>query len=80
MRLSTLLDKVINTLNRKDADKLDDKELSLAITKMQKQKRLSSKEFLEVYNSLRQEGPTIQYQNPDARVRELQSLNQEPNP
>ena len=48
--------------------------------KIQKQKRLSSNEFLSVYDSLWKEGPKVQYQNPDARVRHFQSITEYQNP
>jgi hypothetical protein len=43
------------------------------MTKIEGQKRLSSKEFLKVYDALRQEGPIAKYQNPDTWVRNLQA-------
>lgn len=74
-------DKIISALkDRKNTEKLEDKEIFQAMAKIKKQKRLSSQEFLKVYNTLWQEGPTIQYQNPDVRVREHQSLNNTPDP
>jgi hypothetical protein len=43
-----------------------DEETLQAITKIQNRKKLSSKEFLRVYDTTRQEGPKATYQNPDS--------------
>ena len=69
-------DNVINALkDKKSTDNNDDETVVKAADKIQKQKRLSSNEFLKVYDSLWKEGPTVKYQNPDARVRHFQSIN-----
>jgi hypothetical protein len=71
-------DAVIDFL--KDKKSIDDKIIAKAANKIQKQKRLSSNEFLSVYDSLWKEGPKVQYQNPDARVKHFQSINRYQNP
>lgn len=74
-------DNVINALkDKKSTDNNDNETIDKAAIKIQKQKRLSSKEFLSVYNSLWKEGPAVKYQNPDERVRHFQSLNGSQNP
>jgi hypothetical protein len=73
-------DRFLDALKSKKNDEKLDNEMAKAMTKIQKQKRLSSQEFLKVYDSLWREGPATSYQNPDARLREMQSLNQNPNP
>jgi hypothetical protein len=68
-------DNVINALKvKKSTDNNDNETIDKAANKIQKQKRLSSKEFLSVYNSLWKEGPAVKYQNPDERVRHFQLL------
>jgi hypothetical protein len=37
-----------------------------AMIKIQKRKKLSSQEFLKVYDTIRQEGPKTAYQNPNS--------------
>jgi len=39
-------------------------EQKIIINKLKKQKKLSSDEFLLVYNSIWQKGPEVKYQNP----------------
>jgi hypothetical protein len=46
-------------------DKADEETLQ-AINKIQKHKKLSSQEFLKVYDIIRQEGPKTVYQNPNS--------------
>jgi hypothetical protein len=74
-------DKLIGALkDKKSIDNNDDKEMVKAINKIQEQRRLSSQEFLSIYNSLWKAGPTVKYQNPDAQVRQLQSNKWLPKP
>ena len=74
-------DNVINALkDKKSTDNNDDETIVKAADKIQKQKRLSSNEFLKVYDSLWKEGPAVKYQNPDARVRHFQLINDSQNP
>jgi seryl-tRNA synthetase len=56
-------DKLLKTLKSK---KNKDKKIMRAITKMERQKRLSSEEFTKVYNSLWKDGPSVKFQNPDS--------------
>jgi hypothetical protein len=74
-------DKLIGTLEGKKMTDSNDKEkLVTAINKIQKQKRLSSQEFLSIYDSVWKKGPTVQYQNPDERVRHSHSTKEDQNP
>ena len=57
-----LLDALKLSQNR---DKPDEETLQ-AISKIQNCKKLSSKEFLKVYDTLRKEGPKTAYQNPNS--------------
>ncbi len=43
-----------------------DEETLQAITKIQNRKKLSSKEFLRVYDTIRKEGPKATYKNPNS--------------
>lgn len=43
-----------------------DEETLQAMIKIQKRKKLSSQEFLKVYDTIRQEGPKTAYQNPNS--------------
>jgi len=74
-------DKLLAALkDKKSPYSNDDKMMGKAASKIQKQKRLSSSEFLSVYDSLWKEGPAVQYQNPDARVRHFHTINGSQNP
>lgn len=55
-------------------------ELSVAVEKIQKQKRLSSQEFQKVYEALWREGPAIKYQTHNEGVKEAQSISRLQNP
>jgi Ca2+-binding EF-hand superfamily protein len=70
----------LNALKAKGNQNPTDQEITSAFTKIEKQKRLSSQEFLDVYKSLWKPGPTVVYQSPDGRVRESLALNNKPNP
>jgi len=61
-------------------NKRNNKKRPEVINKIQQEKRLTSQEFLNVYNSLWKEGPEVHYQNPDSRVRHFQKINDEQNP
>jgi hypothetical protein len=61
-------DKVIDVLKSKNDD---DKRTNQAMNKIEKQKRLSSEEFLKVQESLWKEGPSVKYQNPDSWNKEM---------
>ena len=57
--------RLLETLKRsKKGDKPDDETLR-AISKIQEHKRLSSEEFLKVYDTIWQEGPKTGYKNPE---------------
>jgi hypothetical protein len=44
-----------------------DAETARAIAKMGSQQRLSSQEFLKIYDSLWQEGPRVKHRTPDVK-------------
>ncbi len=54
------------------------KKMAQAVAKMENQKRLSSQEFLNLYESIWQNGPSITCQNLGARERQAQFINQNP--
>ncbi len=57
--------RLLETLKRsKNGNKPDDETLR-AVAKIQEHKRLSSQEFLKVYDAIWQEGPKTEYKNPD---------------
>jgi hypothetical protein len=59
-------ERLIETLKlSQNVDKPDEETLQ-AITKIQNRKKLSSQEFLKVYDTIRKEGPKTSYQNPDS--------------
>ena len=67
--------KFVYTLERK---KNNGKKV--VINKIRTKTRLSSQEFLSVYNSLWKEGPVVHYQNPDSQLRHYKAVNEEQNP
>ena len=74
-------DKLIAALKvSRSTDNNSDKEMFRTINKIQKQKRLSSTEFLRVFNLLWKKGPSVLYQNPEARDLHLQSIKSRPEP
>ena len=54
---------LIKILNKK-SNKLKKDNVDV-VNKLRKKERLSSDEFWSVYNSIRQEGPEVKYQNPN---------------
>jgi len=52
-----------------NAGEKDQKKAIGATAKGKKLRRLSSAEFLKVYNGLWREGPRVKYKNPDAWIR-----------
>ena len=73
-----LTSRLLNTLKNLNKEK-PEKEISQATLKIENQKRLSTQEFLKIYETIWQEGPTIKYQNPGAKERQLQSVSNNPN-
>ena len=58
--------RLLETLKRsKNGDEPDDETLR-AMVKIQEHKRLSSQEFLKIYDAIWQEGPKAEYKNPDS--------------
>ena len=70
----------LNAIKIKGNQNPADRDLTKAFSKIEKQKRLSSQEFLNVYDSLWKAGPSVVYQSPDGRVREILALKNDPNP
>ncbi len=68
-----LKQRLIDALKTKGDSLESNGQISQAMLKIEKEKKLSSKEFLEVYNSLWKAGPAIRYINPDCRIRDVQS-------
>jgi Ca2+-binding EF-hand superfamily protein len=52
---------LIDALKRRQTTETDD-EMSRVMTKIDQQKRLSSKEFLKVYDTLYKQGPAVNFQ------------------
>jgi phage gp16-like protein len=52
-------DKILETLNRSKTNDQEDEKTIRAIDKIQRQERLSSEEFLKVYDTLWKEGPKV---------------------
>ena len=72
-----LKNRLIDILKNRNQEKPDE-EISQATAKIEKQKRLSNKEFQKVYESIWQAGPTVKYQNPGAKEREAAAIRQNP--
>jgi len=58
--------RLLETLKRSQNGQTPDDETFQAMVKIQNHKRLSSQEFLKVYDTIWQEGPKTFYKNPDA--------------
>ena len=58
-------ERLIETLKLSNNSNKQDEETLQAISKIQSHKKLSSEEFLKVYDTIRQEGPKATYHNPD---------------
>jgi hypothetical protein len=78
MGILMIKDRIVEALKNRMGEK-PEREVSQAAAKIENQKRLSTKEFLKVYDAMWQAGPQINYQNPGARERELQLNNKNPN-
>jgi hypothetical protein len=68
---ATALEREVNAAPSKmlkalKSKKNKDKKTIQALTKIEKQKRLSSEEFIKVYDSLWKNGPSVKFQNPDS--------------
>jgi hypothetical protein len=57
-------EKIIKILTGKSKSKLKTDQVGV-VNKLRKQERLSANEFWGVYESIRQEGPVVKYQNPN---------------
>ena len=57
--------RLLETLKHSQNGQTPDEETCRAMAKIQNHKRLSSQEFLKVYDAIWQEGPKIFYKNPD---------------
>ena len=56
-------ERLIETLKLSQNGDKPDEETLQAMTKIQNHKKLSSQEFLKVYDTIRKEGPKTAYQN-----------------
>jgi hypothetical protein len=59
-------ERLLETLKLSQKGDKPDEETLQAMNKIQKHKKLSSQEFLKVYDTIRQEGPKTAYQNPNS--------------
>jgi hypothetical protein len=59
-----MLSNFLDVLGQKQGQQSDE-ETQRAMDKMKQRKRLSSEEFLRVYDALWQKGPSGKYQTPD---------------
>jgi len=59
-------ERLIETLKLSQNGDKPDEETLQAMTKIQNHKKLSSQEFLKVYDTIRKEGPKTAYQNPNS--------------
>lgn len=59
-------DKLFDTLKRSKNNEKDEKETLQAMAKIERQKRLSSEQFLKIYYALWKEDSSVKYQSPDA--------------
>ena len=64
-----LKNRIVDILKNRSQEK-SDAEMAQAAAKIERQKRLSNKEFQKVYESIWQAGPTVKYQNPGAKEKE----------
>jgi hypothetical protein len=60
-------DRLLEALKRSKSRSKCDDETARAIAKMGSQIRLSSQEFLKVYDTMWQEGPRVKHQTPDVK-------------
>ena len=58
-------EKVLKALKELTNAHHNDQKTIRAISKMRNQKRLSSEEFLKVYDKLWRDGPSVNYRTPD---------------
>ena len=59
-------ERLLETLKRSQNRNKPDEETLQTMTKIQNHKKLSSQEFLKVYDAIRKEGPKTAYQNPNS--------------
>ena len=59
-------DRLSGALKRSKKSEKGKDEALQAFYKMEREERLSSKEFLKLYDDLWKEGPLVKYQSPDA--------------
>ena len=72
-----LKNRIVDILKNRSQEK-SDAEMAQAAAKIERQKRLSNKEFQKVYESIWQAGPTVKYQNPGAKERETSQIRNNP--
>jgi hypothetical protein len=59
-------DKFLEALKQSKNSQTEDNKTIRTLDKIQRQKRLSSEEFLKVHDTLWKEGPSVKHQSPDA--------------
>ena len=59
-------ERLIETLKLSHNTNMPNEGTLQVITKIRNRKKLSSEEFLKVYDTIRQEGPQATYQNPNS--------------
>jgi hypothetical protein len=59
-------DKFFEALRQSKNSETGDNKTIKTLNKIQRRKRLSSEEFLKVYDTLWKEGPPVKYESPDA--------------
>jgi hypothetical protein len=60
---------LLNALKKTQKENTPDQGTLEAIKKIQSQKRLSSEEFLRVFDAIRKDGPNTNYKMPDKWLR-----------
>ncbi len=58
-------DQLLKTIQKSEKVNPQSKMTNRAIIKIQKRKRLTSKEFLKIHEAIWQSGPKIKYYNPE---------------
>ena len=56
---------LLDALKQKVKENESNKEAKNIINKIETQKRLSSKEFLQVFDAIRKDGPTTKFKTPE---------------
>jgi hypothetical protein len=67
-------DRLSGALKRSKKSEKDKEEALQVLYKMEREERLSSKEFIKLYDDLWKEGPLVKYQSPDAWNKRLPEI------